>query len=575
METGRRNAKKKNTSQAGRAETDASKRGSDELTAIFENASIGIVFTRDSSIMRCNRRAAELFGYHTAEDLTGKPSITIFPDEDSYTRLGREAGPLLGAGHSFNAEWLMRKLDGSAVWCNLYGKAVDPLATESGTVWILEDITEAKLAKEALQKSKQLLDNTFSNMDQGITIFDADLNMLGINQRFADLLDFPASVCAPGAHFSDFMRYNAMRGDYGPGDIEELTRNRVELARRFEPHHFERERPDGTVLEIRGRPIPGGGFVTTYTDVTKRAQAERSLRESEARFRSLTQLSSDWFWEQDAEFRFTRMEGQHITGEGTDFDADIGKTFAELGFEVSTGQSAHDAALGQRKPFREAVMRRTFADGTVHHIRVSGEPVFNAAGGFMGYRGVGRDITQEKRAVEQIQYLATHDGLTSLPNSRLFHEMLGLAIQSARRYERKLGLLFIDLDHFKEINDTYGHDAGDSLLKEVADRLYKCLRSSDVVARLGGDEFVVLVQEVGDAAQVAQVARKILAAATQPVEFQGHECVVTASIGICMYPADAMDQQSMVKNADSAMYAAKEKGKNNFQFFGQQPDAAV
>lgn len=134
-----------------------------------------------------------------------------------------------------------------------------------------------------------------------------------------------------------------------------------------------------------------------------------------------------------------------------------GKTFWELGFEVKGGRDAHFALLEQRKPFRDAVMRCTFADGTVHHIRVSGEPVFNGSGGFTGYRGVGRDITQEKHAEDRIQYLATHDSLTSLPNRGLFHEMLSLAIQTARRHDRKPGVLFIDLDHFKAVNDKLGH----------------------------------------------------------------------------------------------------------------------
>jgi diguanylate cyclase (GGDEF)-like protein/PAS domain S-box-containing protein len=567
MEVGGHNENENASDPDDPSEFDSLKRRGDELSAIFENASIGIIFTRERMIVRCNRRAAEIFGYDAVEELVGKLGIVIYPDEKSYARLGREAGPLLGSGRSFHSDWLLSKRDGSSVWCDLYGRAVDPNHVEYGTVWMLEDITNAKKAQEALQQSKLLLDTTFSNMDQGISVVDADLAMLGVNRRFIELLDFPPSFAEAGTHFTDWIRYNARRGEYGPGDIEEHVSSRVALASRFEPHNFERERPDGTVLEIRGRPIPGGGFVTIYTDVTKRARAERALRESEERFRSLTQLSSDWYWEQDADFRFTRMEGQHITGNGNDFEAEIGKTFQELGFQVKGGQLAHDALLEERKPFRDAVMRCTFPDGTAHHIRVSGEPVFDRAGVFSGYRGVGRDITHEQHAEERIQYLATHDGLTALPNRGLFHEMLSLALQTARRHQRKVGVMFIDLDHFKAINDTLGHDAGDALLKEVAGRLSQCLRDTDVVARLGGDEFVVLIQEIGDSEQTAAVARRILSAALEPVLFCGHECRVTASIGICMFPEAALDEQSMMKNADSAMYLAKEKGKNNFQFF--------
>jgi diguanylate cyclase (GGDEF)-like protein len=176
---------------------------------------------------------------------------------------------------------------------------------------------------------------------------------------------------------------------------------------------------------------------------------------------------------------------------------------------------------------------------------------------------------QRKQAEDQIQYLATHDGLTSLPNRVMFSQLLNVAIQSARRYKRNLAVLFIDLDRFKLINDTLGHEAGDKLLQEIAARFTECLRESDVVARLGGDEFVVLLQEVGEAEQVATVARKILSAAIKPVVLVGQECRVTASIGICLYPGDAQDEQLLMKNADIAMYLAKEEGKNNFQFYSE------
>jgi diguanylate cyclase (GGDEF)-like protein/PAS domain S-box-containing protein len=177
------------------------------------------------------------------------------------------------------------------------------------------------------------------------------------------------------------------------------------------------------------------------------------------------------------------------------------------------------------------------------------------------------DISARKRAEERIQYLATHDGLTGLPNRAMFGQLLNLAIETARRYDRKFAVLFIDLDRFKVINDTLGHEAGDVLLREMSARLKECLRASDVVARLGGDEFVVLVQEVADTSQVSSVARNILSAVMKPVMILGQECRVTASIGVCMHPEEGQDDQAVMKNADMAMYLAKEEGKNNYQFF--------
>jgi len=175
---------------------------------------------------------------------------------------------------------------------------------------------------------------------------------------------------------------------------------------------------------------------------------------------------------------------------------------------------------------------------------------------------------EERRAgQERISYLASHDALTGLPNRVMFGELLNRAITTAQRYERKFAVMFVDLDRFKLINDSLGHAAGDQLLKEIAQRLSECLRASDVVARMGGDEFVVLVQEVDDAEQVSVVARKILSATMRPVMLLGQECRVTGSVGISMYPADATDEQSLMKCADMAMYKAKDEGKNNHQFF--------
>ncbi|HTQ98735.1 MAG TPA: diguanylate cyclase, partial [Candidatus Acidoferrum sp.] len=177
------------------------------------------------------------------------------------------------------------------------------------------------------------------------------------------------------------------------------------------------------------------------------------------------------------------------------------------------------------------------------------------------------DISARKEAEARVQYLATHDEMTGLPNRALFSQLLRHELEASRRYQRKFAVLFIDLDRFKQINDSLGHEAGDVLLKEMAVRFKACVRASDVVARLGGDEFVVLVPEVAGTRQVAKVARNLLAAALKPVEIMGHECRVTASIGISAYPANGEDEQTLLKHADIAMYAAKEEGKNNYQFY--------
>ena len=168
---------------------------------------------------------------------------------------------------------------------------------------------------------------------------------------------------------------------------------------------------------------------------------------------------------------------------------------------------------------------------------------------------------------ERVEYLAYHDGLTGLPNRSLFSKLLAQSLSEAQRYNRQLAVAFLDLDRFKQINDTLGHDAGDELLREVASRLKGCVRESDSVARLGGDEFVVLLPDLGDPKYAASVAQKILSVIAKPFTLIGHEFRVTVSIGISAFPQDGLDEQTLTKNADIAMYQAKAEGKNNFQFY--------
>jgi diguanylate cyclase (GGDEF)-like protein len=174
---------------------------------------------------------------------------------------------------------------------------------------------------------------------------------------------------------------------------------------------------------------------------------------------------------------------------------------------------------------------------------------------------------------QRVEYLAYHDGLTGLPNRSMFSKLLAQSISEARRYDRQLAVAFLDLDRFKQINDTLGHDAGDQLLLEVASRLRTCVRASDTVARLGGDEFVVLLSTLTDGTYAATVAQKILAVIAGPFDLIGHEFRITASIGLSIFPQDGADEQTLTKNADIAMYQAKEEGKNNFQFYSEKLNA--
>ncbi len=183
------------------------------------------------------------------------------------------------------------------------------------------------------------------------------------------------------------------------------------------------------------------------------------------------------------------------------------------------------------------------------------------------YEASQRELTERKWAEEALVRMATHDPLTGLPNRRLFNDRLNLELAHARRNQRKLAVMLLDLDHFKDVNDTLGHSEGDKLLQAVGVRLISLLRKSDTVARMGGDEFTLLLPEIAQAEDATQVAPKILEAFREPFEFNGHELHITTSIGIALYPDDGEDADTLMKNADIAMYRAKEQGRDNYQHY--------
>jgi diguanylate cyclase (GGDEF)-like protein/PAS domain S-box-containing protein len=305
----------------------------------------------------------------------------------------------------------------------------------------------------------------------------------------------------------------------------------------------------------------------------KRKEAEQVLRESEARFRALTQLSSDWYWEMDANLCLTRIEVRDVDDdEGLPGKRSIGKPMWDLGLDIDGSDwKRFRARLEDRLQLRDVEMMHARPDGSRRSLSISGEPMFGPGEVFLGYRGVGRDISERKAAEMRIQHMATHDGLTGLPNRILFHELLTAAVRLSTNTQRMLAVLFVDLDRFKNINDTFGHDAGDLLLQQTGRRLSECLRTSDVVARLGGDEFVVLLQQNDCEQDVADIASKILVAISQPIHLGSASLGVTASIGISLFGVDSHDEHALLKHADLAMYVAKQQGRNAYRF--HSPDA--
>ena len=291
------------------------------------------------------------------------------------------------------------------------------------------------------------------------------------------------------------------------------------------------------------------------------------LHASQARLANLVALSSDWVWEQDAEGRITYISDE-VARLGIDPQQVLGRLRRLDALPAVAGScpQAFAARLAARQPVRNFTYGVVLPDGQPLYIRLSGDPVYED-GQFIGYRGVACDVTHATQAEMQVIQLARFDSLTGLPNRSMFMDRLDSALASAQGSGGQFAVLFIDLDRFKHINDTLGHEAGDELLKVISRRLTGLLRGGDMVARLGGDEFVVLIESCVDPAALSKVASRLLTELCEPLPLSGRTAQISGSVGVALYPQDGQDAATLLKNADTAMYLAKSRGKNNFQFF--------
>ena len=292
------------------------------------------------------------------------------------------------------------------------------------------------------------------------------------------------------------------------------------------------------------------------------------LEKSEEHFRQLTDLSADWYWEQDQHFRFTEMSGGMFKKSGVSGHSYIGKTRWEMPIDITPDEwASHKEVLDRHQKFTDFEYKIEFDHVGARWFSISGEPLSDPDGRFAGYRGIGKDITERKQTEERIKHLSLHDVLTGLPNRTLLQDRLTQALAYAARYQHAVWVVFIDLDGFKLINDTLGHKMGDLVLAVVAQRLQSAMRESDTVARLGGDEFILVLPEHPDGQSISNVVQRIMGKVAEPLLLQGQEVFIGCSVGVAAYPHDGADANTLVDHADAAMYRAKQSGRNNFQFY--------
>jgi len=450
-----------------------------------------------------------------------------------------------------------------------------PLQNQKGEIvgfrGIAQDITERRQMEERIRQSEERYRTILDEMADAYYEVDIVGNYTFVND----------SLCRHLGQSKEELLGASFRGSIAKEDIETVYNAFGRIYGTGKPERdifYKVIHKDGTIgfAENTGFPLKNQkgeiiGFRGIGRDITQRRQMEEALRQSEERYRTIIKEMEEWYFETDLAGNITFFNDIFATVLGYSQEKLIGLNFQSFvkKEESDSVYRLFNHVFKTGKPTRNFPYDFIHTDGAVTSAEFSIFPKRDKEGKVCGFRGVGHDITKRKLAEEKIQYMATHDALTGLPNRMMFSQLLNHAIKSAKRYQRQFAVLFIDLDRFKNINDTMGHDAGDQLLQEIAARLKQTLRAVDIAARLGGDEFVLLIEEVSDLSHVATVAHKILASIIKPLTIMEQECRITASIGISIYPKDAEDEQSLMKNADMAMYLAKEEGKNNYQFYSE------
>ena len=332
-----------------------------------------------------------------------------------------------------------------------------------------------------------------------------------------------------------------------------------------------------SAMELGGRRL----FVAIGHDITLRKQAEEDLRTQKEWLTTLINAMPDLICFRDGKGRWLVANQFYLEVAGLSGIDYQGRSSTELA-RLASGPS--DYLLGTSETDERAWRDRmtlayekeiASADGGSKVFDMTKIPLFNPDGSRRGLVLVGRDITERKLAAARIHHLAHHDSLTGLPNRILFQERLRSALAQARRLGHRVALLFLDLDKFKDINDTLGHHVGDLLLKAVAKRLLRCVRETDTVARLGGDEFAVVLTNLADPEGASSVADTIISSVAEPFGLEEHEVLTSTSVGITVFPDDADDADQLLKNADLAMFRSKAEGRNGYHFYIAEMDAEV
>ena len=474
----------------------------------------------------------------------------------------------LGLRRPLQVEYRLRRADGSYGWIH-HGAAptTDDFGRFAGYLGTCHDITEQRAAELMALAREQQIRTLADNVPALIAYFDAaDLKCLFANRAYAATWGLDEHTIL-GRTVEEVIGAEAYAA----------IAPHIELTRRGESVTYERtlgEGDEARILEVSLLPQRDAAgrvlaAVVMIHDITRHRRAEQSARESEVRLRKFAEAAQAGIvFHEDGVITDCNEALARLVGYGV--RELIGSRVIDYVAPERREEALENVRRGYERPYESEIVAR---DGERIPVEFEGREM-----PFQGkvYRlSLVRDIRRRKASEARIDYLAHHDLLTGLPNRALLHDRLEFILGTARRRGTRAALLFIDLDNFKVVNDSLGHDAGDALLKIIAERVSRALRSVDVVSRHGGDEFLVVLPDLDDEQGAVPVAEKLLAAITEPMDLEGQSVSVSASIGISVFPRDGDSARDLIKNADAAMYLAKARGRSNYQFFNESLSQAA
>jgi len=543
-----------------------------ELELILENASLGILIVVPGGngiriMRRVNRALEELLGYGPGE-LEGLSTRVLYPNDEEYNIVTAGYFEEVCLGGVYQREHVFACRDGSTMVGILRGSAIDPADPGRGAIWLIEDITERKHIETELAAKTALLQAGTENMPGAMVIWDNDLRYIWWTPRAEHYFNLPPGTLKVGLRLETMTRHFAERGDFGPGDIEAQVAAQMRPFYAREQMNIERFMPNGTVLEVRRNPLPDGGFVSVFQDITARKRMENELRQAkEAAEANAERLRR----RQEQVKTLLNSSGQGFLSFGVDLRGDSEYSQAcvamlggsPAGRDVTTLLFPDD--LDARERLRQLVQRilrepdlteraclLQQLPGEFHRGELFLEANFRllANGNLMM---VLTDVTTERR----FRKLSVTDRLTGLANRRKLDEVLAYEHERAARTSSPLSLIIADIDRFKQVNDTRGHQEGDRVLIGVANLLQGGVRKIDCVGRWGGEEFMILCPDTS-LAGAEELAEKL----RQSIANYGFSVgQVTCSFGAAQYhPGE--NSERLVKRADEALFCAKEGGRN-------------